>query len=154
MIRLPPRSTRTDTLFPYTMLFRSQPRDLRNGSLGVALLADDLGGGLQDTHVGLARLLLAGQPPLLYGTEHRRVRHRESRRFRRRIILLRRGARHVKHGERREHLADRSLWKAAAERLQPVVGGLGHPGLGADARSEERRGGNAWFSTSRSQGSP
>src|SRR3546814_8105014 len=82
MIRLPPRSTRTDTLFPYTMLFRSQPRDLRNGSLGVALLADDLGGGLQDTHVGLARLLLAGQPPLLYGTEHRRVRHRESRRFR------------------------------------------------------------------------
>src|SRR3546814_4762919 len=27
MIRLPPRSTRTDTLFPYTTLFRSQPRD-------------------------------------------------------------------------------------------------------------------------------
>src|SRR3546814_17711212 len=25
MIRLPPRSTRTDTLFPYTTLFRSQP---------------------------------------------------------------------------------------------------------------------------------
>src|SRR3546814_11150170 len=27
MIRLPPRSTRTDTLFPYTTLFRSQPHD-------------------------------------------------------------------------------------------------------------------------------
>src|SRR3546814_19083596 len=26
MIRLPPRSTRTDTLFPYTTLFRSPPR--------------------------------------------------------------------------------------------------------------------------------
>src|SRR3546814_1641490 len=26
MIRLPPRSTRTDTLFPYTTLFRSGPR--------------------------------------------------------------------------------------------------------------------------------
>src|SRR3546814_1840944 len=27
MIRRPPRSTRTDTLFPYTTLFRSPPRD-------------------------------------------------------------------------------------------------------------------------------
>src|SRR3546814_17766783 len=27
MIRRPPRSTRTDTLFPYTTLFRSTPRD-------------------------------------------------------------------------------------------------------------------------------
>src|SRR3546814_10112448 len=29
MIRRPPRSTRTDTLFPYTTLFRSQTRTLR-----------------------------------------------------------------------------------------------------------------------------
>src|SRR3546814_17123398 len=29
MIRRPPRSTRTDTLFPYTTLFRSRARDLR-----------------------------------------------------------------------------------------------------------------------------
>src|SRR3546814_13496463 len=29
MIRRPPRSTRTDTLFPYTTLFRSGPRPLR-----------------------------------------------------------------------------------------------------------------------------
>src|SRR3546814_16998349 len=28
MIRGPPRSTRTDTLFPYTTLFRSHPRPL------------------------------------------------------------------------------------------------------------------------------
>src|SRR3546814_2873202 len=32
MIRRPPRSTRTDTLFPYTTLFRSNgPADLRRG---------------------------------------------------------------------------------------------------------------------------
>src|SRR3546814_7295440 len=31
MIRRPPRSTRTDTLFPYTTLFRSQGRVVRTG---------------------------------------------------------------------------------------------------------------------------
>src|SRR3546814_3089406 len=30
MIRRPPRSTRTDTLFPYTTLFRSAPRPTRD----------------------------------------------------------------------------------------------------------------------------
>src|SRR3546814_14908911 len=30
MIRRPPRSTRTDTLFPYTTLFRSQRKDRRD----------------------------------------------------------------------------------------------------------------------------
>src|SRR3546814_17586410 len=33
MIRQPPRSTRTDTLFPYTTLFRSVPRPAAAGSL-------------------------------------------------------------------------------------------------------------------------
>src|SRR3546814_13539244 len=37
MIRRPPRSTRTDTLFPYTTLFRS-------GRRGRALATDDRGG--------------------------------------------------------------------------------------------------------------
>src|SRR3546814_10739637 len=32
MIRRPPRSTRTDTLFPYTTLFRSRARHCRAGS--------------------------------------------------------------------------------------------------------------------------
>src|SRR3546814_8223001 len=36
MIRRPPRSTRTDTLFPYTTLFRSLATSL---ALGLALLA-------------------------------------------------------------------------------------------------------------------
>src|SRR3546814_1582386 len=42
MIRRPPRSTRTDTLFPYTTLFRSplSPRDR-----GEALEPDERGGG-------------------------------------------------------------------------------------------------------------
>src|SRR3546814_8433292 len=31
IIRRPPRSTRTDTLFPYTTLFRSKPRALASG---------------------------------------------------------------------------------------------------------------------------
>src|SRR3546814_19078899 len=35
MIRRPPRSTRTDTLFPYTTLFRSDVRD-RRGELDMA----------------------------------------------------------------------------------------------------------------------
>src|SRR3546814_10114312 len=33
MLRLPPRSTRTDTLFPYTTLFRSEQFDHRLGDL-------------------------------------------------------------------------------------------------------------------------
>src|SRR3546814_10258878 len=38
MIRRPPRSTRTDTLFPYTTLFRSplSPRGLAPGTIGVS----------------------------------------------------------------------------------------------------------------------
>src|SRR3546814_10797430 len=34
MVRRPPRSTRTDTLFPYTTLFRSYQRDLALGARG------------------------------------------------------------------------------------------------------------------------
>src|SRR3546814_17327225 len=42
MIRRPPRSTRTDTLFPYTTLFRS---DRRNRTLQPRRLAPGGGGG-------------------------------------------------------------------------------------------------------------
>src|SRR3546814_17625975 len=38
MIRRPPRSTRTDTLFPYTTLFRSRTFDPPMGSTGYARL--------------------------------------------------------------------------------------------------------------------
>src|SRR3546814_3966472 len=40
MIRRPPGSTRTDTPFPYTTLFRSHPRDVRLKRIAEALLAD------------------------------------------------------------------------------------------------------------------
>src|SRR3546814_12970058 len=65
MIRRPPRSTRTDTLFPYTTLFRSipvqdEPETVgRLYALGVRwmLLAYNrnnmLGGGCQDEDIGL-----------------------------------------------------------------------------------------------------
>src|SRR3546814_4393987 len=54
MIRLPPRSTRTDTLFPYTTLFRSrrQPSDVRNRAVrisGHALAGGQRGVRLVDT---------------------------------------------------------------------------------------------------------
>src|SRR3546814_3776413 len=41
MIRRPPRSTRTDTLFPYTTLFRSIAQRDGDGLLGIGL-ADDV----------------------------------------------------------------------------------------------------------------
>src|SRR3546814_7928716 len=41
MIRRPPRSTRTDTLFPYTTLFRSR---LDHGVVAVTVNDGDLGG--------------------------------------------------------------------------------------------------------------
>src|SRR3546814_4452134 len=40
MIRRPPRSTRTDTLFPYTTLFRSPRADNRKARRAFQLLAD------------------------------------------------------------------------------------------------------------------
>src|SRR3546814_3011220 len=50
MIRRPPRSTRTDTLFPYTTLFRSQPEvrgvvllDAAAHVFAVEVAADDVG---------------------------------------------------------------------------------------------------------------
>src|SRR3546814_8274048 len=38
MIRRPPRSTRTDTLFPYTTLFRSHAMDFRLECLGYSAI--------------------------------------------------------------------------------------------------------------------
>src|SRR3546814_5176427 len=45
MIRRPPRSTRTDTLFPYTTLFRSKPI----GSAGGMKKIQEFGGFFDDT---------------------------------------------------------------------------------------------------------
>src|SRR3546814_11510742 len=55
MIRRPPRSTRTDTLFPYTTLFRSfvrgaqgAPRAFRQGRSGALQVQPPRGGGQRD----------------------------------------------------------------------------------------------------------
>src|SRR3546814_3787421 len=65
MIRRPQRSTRTDTLFPYTTLFRSHPPD----AVDVAVLAQRKAGrdfqvaALEDHHAG----------PVLLGHRRRQV---------------------------------------------------------------------------------
>src|SRR3546814_10185218 len=53
MIRRPPRSTRTDTLFPYTTLFRSAGGD-HQFALQVALLLCQLGGFLGEAALAVA----------------------------------------------------------------------------------------------------
>src|SRR3546814_13549838 len=55
MTRLPPRSTRTDTLFPYTTLFRSSPRQrLPGAGHVVARRLSDRGSGRDGPLVGEA----------------------------------------------------------------------------------------------------
>src|SRR3546814_4765817 len=54
MIRRPPRSTRTDTLFPYTTLFRSV---MRSGKVtGVCKPGEQ-------TEADLSRLMIGAEPP-------------------------------------------------------------------------------------------
>src|SRR3546814_2328929 len=55
MIRRPPRSTRTDTLFPYTTRFRSHGHGLQLLRVGGAAVLVDvaaIGRGVDDDHLG------------------------------------------------------------------------------------------------------
>src|SRR3546814_15957638 len=65
MIRRPPRSTRTDTLFPYTTLFRSAPTTPTTFEVGTAGLLQSFGGssGLKQRRRGLLWSLPAFQKP-------------------------------------------------------------------------------------------
>src|SRR3546814_8517745 len=60
MIRRPPRSTRTDTLFPYTTLFRSWPLDRRTDNQRISNAADrhpfQSRAGEADEHLPPARM--------------------------------------------------------------------------------------------------
>src|SRR3546814_351194 len=59
MIRRPPRSTRTDTLFPYTTLFRSRRQEDGDMPAGGTLDLNDLGIGCVDfAHGWVPGLLL------------------------------------------------------------------------------------------------
>src|SRR3546814_9261094 len=70
MIRGPPISTRTDTLFPYTTLFRSRrhdhriaPAEIEEEAAGRLLQRDDHGAGVRRLHRGDRReeaLLVVG----------------------------------------------------------------------------------------------
>src|SRR3546814_14703737 len=75
MIRRPPRSTRTDTLFPYTTLFRSQvPRedDRRHGA---ARLRTGFRRALLQADRGLRQLRLSRKPcPVLRQADRKSTR--------------------------------------------------------------------------------
>src|SRR3546814_5321927 len=59
MIRRPPRSTRTDTLFPYTTLFRSYPYDdIEHQEVTLRGNHDEVGGELRKALI--ERLAVAG----------------------------------------------------------------------------------------------
>src|SRR3546814_16023019 len=62
MIRRPPRSTRTDTLFPYTTLFRSVGLATRKAPGRAAILNDE-------QHARLAAIVEAGPIPAAHGVE-------------------------------------------------------------------------------------
>src|SRR3546814_998945 len=58
MIRRPPRSTRTDTLFPYTTLFRSAMLYWAPVFFVVAIIAGVFGfGGIASASAGIAQIL-------------------------------------------------------------------------------------------------
>src|SRR3546814_3315655 len=69
MIRRPPRSTRTDTLFPYTTLFRSDVLDHDNG------IVDDKTGGHGQRHQGQVIDAETGQIHDAEGTDQRKRHH-------------------------------------------------------------------------------
>src|SRR3546814_12147563 len=66
MLRRPPRSTRTDTLFPYTTLFRSDPiehhqrlsTEIGGSFLGLSMDALDHGGERSEEHTSELQSLM------------------------------------------------------------------------------------------------
>src|SRR3546814_13253128 len=70
MIRRPPRSTRTDTLFPYTTLFRSTPLPREALQLLLTSLEKHLGANLLRVK-GLVNVVEEpGRPAVIQGAQH------------------------------------------------------------------------------------
>src|SRR3546814_9705320 len=74
MIRRPPRSTRTDTLFPYTTLFRSKPARRRPSSISEPAGVDGRRPASAEAHERQLRLAVA---PLVENGEAVRRRRSE-----------------------------------------------------------------------------
>src|SRR3546814_16689122 len=68
MIRLPPRSTRTDTLFPYTTLFRSSTNKVYGDLTGVELAMHEA--SWQPVDAGLAAAGVNESQPLAFCTPY------------------------------------------------------------------------------------
>src|SRR3546814_14216999 len=81
MIRLPPRSTRTDTLFPYTTLFRSRrgaDHPLPRASVGKATAAAIAASFHRREYGGCRSLRLVGSALWATVSRHRRFRRRDA----------------------------------------------------------------------------
>src|SRR3546814_16934580 len=70
MIRRPPRSTRTDTLFPYTTLFRSTDKGI---AIGAAQLLDAIGRRDGDANVARRVIIVPLLTNLYFLASARRV---------------------------------------------------------------------------------
>src|SRR3546814_16646746 len=126
MIRRPPRSTRTDTLFPYTTLFRSPE---------------------EPAAVSAAPLRIAGRKMLAYVAGADRAENGIGQRMQPHIgIRMAFQSAVVRHGDPAEHdMVSRSEAVAVEAVADAHVGRPEHPAPGAArvvfCRSEERRGG-------------
>src|SRR3546814_8561573 len=67
MIRRPPRSTRTDTLFPYTTLFRSKRRHADAVHAGLRVLACVIASEAKQSRAVLRTLWIAASPRIESG---------------------------------------------------------------------------------------
>src|SRR3546814_15048871 len=135
MIRRPPRSTRTDTLFPYTTLFRS-PLQLQLRAVEPCQR--------RDRHVAAAvQRAVHRALGLDAGAGMRVVEHRAKRD----------GARIVVAAFDRDRALRRR--RQPVRRIEPSADALAEAQpLQSGAESEERRVGKEWVSTCRSRWSP
>src|SRR3546814_16484750 len=124
MLRRPPRSTRTDTLFPYTTLFRAHGF--------IAVKAHGEGSKLRE-EIGHRQVTL---PRVIVETAHATTRRKLGE------LLIDRGERRARRD------ADQHAFVGRGAKC-PVLG-VG----GLDLRSEERRVGKECVSTCRSRWSP